>query len=139
MESHVRYCNNCLNSSRYQVKECHFNRTTTLLGQKWVLPLLFELCLKKQPLRFNALQKLLYPITPKILTDRLKVMEKEGLVDRKENSSGKVAVVEYSLTVKSRELLGTLKALGEWSEKWHGRESEGLKCPNVKRLSCAKL
>lgn len=137
MESHVRYCNNCVNSSRYQVKECHFNRTTSLLGQKWVLPLLFELCLKKTPLRFNALQKLLYPITPKVLADRLKILEKDGLVERKQSNDEKVPSVEYSLTEKSRELLGTLKVLGDWSEKWHGRE--GVKCPNVKRLSCAKL
>ena len=133
----VRYCNNCVDSSRYQVKQCHFNRTTNLLGQKWVLPLLFELCLKKQPLRFNALQKLLYPITPKVLTDRLKVLEKEGLLERKQSILDKLPVVEYTLTEKSKELLSTLKVLGEWSEKWHGRD--GLKCPNVKRLSCAKL
>lgn len=139
MESQVRYCNKCVDSSRYQEKQCHFNRTTSLLGQKWVLPLLFELCLKKTPLRFNALQKRLYPITPKILADRLKAMEGEGLLERREENSGKIQTVEYALTVKSRELLSTLKALGEWSEKWHGREGEGIKCPNVRKLSCAEL
>jgi DNA-binding HxlR family transcriptional regulator len=103
------------------------------------LPILFELCLKQKPLRFNALQKLLFPVTPKILSKRLKEMEGEGLLAREEKAEGGLPMVEYDLTGKSRELLSTLKVLGEWSERWHGREDKGVKCPNVRRLSCAKL
>lgn len=137
MESGQVYCSACASKSRYQVNACHINKATALLGRKWVLPILFELCLRRRQLRFNELQRFLFPITPKVLSKRLKEMEQEEVVERTEKTSEALPAVEYTLTAKGKELLQTIRQLSTWSEKWYGRE--GLRCPNAKRLACLKL
>src|SRR5271155_1251301 len=52
-----------------------------LLGQKHVLTILWSL-FRKEPLRFNELQSVV-DINPTSLTDRLRSLAKQGLIERR--------------------------------------------------------
>lgn len=52
-----------------------------------------------------------------MLSDRLRVLETEGLVERRVVPDTPVRV-EYQLTEKGRSLEGALGAIGSWAEKW---------------------
>jgi DNA-binding HxlR family transcriptional regulator len=128
----MKYCNACTNQSRHQNAECVINKTTNLVGKKWALAVLMELCSKKRKMRFNELQKLLFPITPKILTKRLKELEGEGIIARTETAARPLPAVDYTLTPKGKDLLNTLKELARWSQQWYGRDN--VTCSMMKRL-----
>ena len=52
-----------------------------------------------------------------MLSDRLRELEQEGIVDRTVIPETPVRV-EYSLTKKGRALAAAMDAIAEWAEKW---------------------
>lgn len=83
------------------------------------------------PRRFNELVAALPGIAPNILTDRLRRLEREGvLVGRK--YSDRPARMAYSLTEDGQELAGVLRLLAAWGAGTSG--AEGLR-----HLACGSL
>ena len=83
------------------------------------------------PRRFNELVAALPGIAPNILTDRLRRLEREGvLVSRK--YSERPARMAYSLTEDGQELAGVLRLLAAWAAGSGG--AEGLR-----HVSCGSL
>ena len=60
---------------------CPVMPVVQMLQGKWKLQILYELCIKS-PMRFGELKKLLKPITNTALTNALKELEKDELVQR---------------------------------------------------------
>jgi DNA-binding HxlR family transcriptional regulator len=71
---------------------------------------------KENPIRYNEIKNKLGEISPKALSDTLKVLEKEGLLKRKFYSEIPPRV-EYSLTREGRELKTALLPLVKWVQK----------------------
>jgi DNA-binding HxlR family transcriptional regulator len=90
-----------------------------LLGRKAVLRVVRELNVHKK-LRFGELQAELGGLSAKTLSDRLRELAGEGLVTRKVYNEIPPRV-EYSLTVKGRELVKGLRSVEEWAMKWDGK------------------
>jgi DNA-binding HxlR family transcriptional regulator len=61
-------------------------------------------------------------ISPKTLTERLRELEKEGIIVRKMFSEIPPKV-QYSLTKKGCELAISLKYVVKWAEKWYPSNS----------------
>ncbi|MEM4255078.1 MAG: winged helix-turn-helix transcriptional regulator [Candidatus Norongarragalinales archaeon] len=94
----------------YPMQFCPVVKHINLLRRKWMLPLLLELFTLKKPIRFSVLQRALHPITPKLLTQRLKDLEKEGFLAKNKLDYNEV---EYELTKEIeilRELVSFLKS-----------------------------
>jgi len=97
------------------------NSTRPVLEQianKWSVLILAVLC--DQPSRFNAIKRRLDPITHKALTEALRRLERNGLVNRKVIATSPVAV-EYSITTLGRTLQRPFEALIGWAQQ-HGAE-----------------
>ncbi|AMM15717.1 HxlR family transcriptional regulator [Burkholderia sp. PAMC 28687] len=95
------------------------NATRPVLEQianKWSVLILTVLC--TEPSRFNAIKRRLDPITHKALTEALRRLERNGLVNRRVIASSPVAV-EYSITSLGRTLQDPFEALVVWAAK-HG-------------------
>ena len=60
---------------------CPVMPVVQMLQGKWKLQILYELCIKS-PMRFGELKKLLKPITNTALTNALKELEKDELVQK---------------------------------------------------------
>ena len=83
------------------------------IGDKWT-PLVFQ-ALKDGPRRFSQVRAAVGQVTPKVLTQTLRTLERDGLVDRRVYAEVPPRV-EYSLTGLGATLLGPLDAVRSWAE-----------------------
>ncbi|MEV7012037.1 helix-turn-helix domain-containing protein [Streptosporangium sp. NPDC051022] len=81
-------------------------------GDKWTAKIIF--CLKAGPRRFSELRVPLRGITPKVLTESLRAMERDGMVTRTAYPEIPPRV-EYELTPLGHSLLGPMAACCEWT------------------------
>jgi DNA-binding HxlR family transcriptional regulator len=92
-----------------------FEKAMQLLGKRWTGLVLYQL-LTKPSQRFSEIESTL-PISGRLLSERLKDLEKEGLVKR--NIYPEVPPrVEYSLTEKGRALESTINDIQKWASEW---------------------
>ncbi|ELY2647058.1 winged helix-turn-helix transcriptional regulator [Cronobacter sakazakii] len=114
------------------------NSTRPVLEQvanKWSVLILTVLC--TQPARFNAIKRRLDPITHKALTEALRRLERNGLVNRRVIASSPVAV-EYSITPLGRTLQEPFVALVSWARQ-HGAAIELAQVGYDERLAADEV
>lgn len=96
-------------------EETGFSYTLSLISGKYKMIILY--CLMEfKTVRFNELQRYLRKISDKTLSQNLKELEKDGLVQRK----AYLVIppkVEYSLTKKGESLMQVLDQLCIWGEE----------------------
>lgn len=103
---------------------CPVAATLHLIGGKYKALLLWHL--SGRVLRFNQLRQLVPEATPKMLTQQLRELEQDGLINRKVYPVVPPKV-EYSLTALGESLFTILKAMYEWGSGL--MQSQG-KCPS---------
>lgn len=103
---------------------CPVAATLHLIGGKYKALLLWHL--SGRVLRFNQLRQLVPEATPKMLTQQLRELEQDGLINRKVYPVVPPKV-EYSLTALGESLFPILKAMYEWGSSL--MQSQG-KCPS---------
>ncbi len=92
---------------------CAIERGMRLIGGKWTGSIIYHL--KDEPVRFNDLCRMLGGASRKMVDQRLKELENNGMVIRNVIDSRPVAVA-YSLTEFGRSALDILEQLRVWSE-----------------------
>src|SRR5919198_10450 len=93
---------------------CLAARTLDTVGDRWSLLIVRDLL--GGPRRFGDLRRLLTTVTPKWLTIRLRRLESEGIVTRRQEPGRRE--VWYELTEKGRDLAPVLEALVGWGLKY---------------------
>lgn len=88
------------------------------IGDKWT-PLIFQ-ALKAGARRFGEIRQTVDGVSPKVLTQSLRALERDGLVDREVFAEVPVRV-EYRLTPLGEGLLGPLDAVRIWAEAHAGQ------------------
>ncbi|NYI03573.1 DNA-binding HxlR family transcriptional regulator [Allostreptomyces psammosilenae] len=83
------------------------------VGDKWAG--MIVQCLEGGPRRFSELRVPLRNITPKVLTQSLRALERDGYVVRTVHA-GPARDVRYALTPLGRTLLGVLDVARAWAE-----------------------
>lgn len=96
--------------------KCPAEFTLAMIGGRWKIPIIFHLLAGKK--RFSELARLLRGVTQKMLTQQLREMERNGLVER-EIFAQVPPRVEYSLTELGRSLFPVVDAMCRWGER-HG-------------------
>jgi DNA-binding HxlR family transcriptional regulator len=94
---------------------CPVEITLQLIGSKWKVLIIRELLTGTR--RFGKLFKGINGISQKMLTQQLRQMEKDGLINRKVYAQVPPKV-EYSLTEKGRSLETVLEAMNQWGEQY---------------------
>ena len=94
---------------------CPTRRILDLIADKWAT-LIIGLLNNKQPQRFAALQRQIGGISQKMLTQTLRGLERDGLVQRTIYPQVPPRV-EYALTPLGQTLCGPIAALICWSEE----------------------
>lgn len=100
---------------------CPIERSVRVLDGKWTLLILRELLTGTR--RFGQLRDALPGVSPKTLTERLRVMEGQGIVHR-EVYPEIPPRVEYSLTPFGETLRPVIDSLRQWGEAWADRAPE---------------
>lgn len=105
---------------KYTVQEiCTVNMTVKYLTKKWTLLIILELYKGDDyTRRFSELKTALAEITPKILSERLKELEEEGIVTRKVDATAFPVKCEYTLTKSGVDLIEIIRDIKRWALKW---------------------
>jgi DNA-binding HxlR family transcriptional regulator len=92
-----------------------YHRAVELVGKRWTGAIL--LVLMDGPLRFSEVKQLVPDLSDRLLSERMKELEAEGIVERRVSDAAPVHV-EYALTSKGRALEPAVRALKSWANSW---------------------
>src|SRR5919198_3122130 len=97
--------------------ECcrYYHRAVELVGKRWTGAIL--LVLLDGPLRFSEIGQLVPDLSDRLLSERLKELEAEGIVQRTVIDEIPVRV-QYELTDKGQALQPAVRALKSWANAW---------------------
>ncbi|MCJ8007744.1 winged helix-turn-helix transcriptional regulator [Lederbergia wuyishanensis] len=91
-----------------------FEKAMSILGQRWTGLIIHQLL--NGPQRFCTVEAAM-PISARVLSERLKDLEQEGIVKRQVYPETPVRI-EYSLTDKGMALAPLMKEIEKWGENW---------------------
>ncbi|SEH15744.1 winged helix-turn-helix transcriptional regulator [Thermoleophilum album] len=92
-----------------------YHRAVELIGKRWTGAII--LVLMEGPLRFSEVKRLVPQLSDRLLSERLKELEAEGIVERREVDHSPTRV-EYALTPKGQALEPVVRALKRWAHAW---------------------
>jgi DNA-binding HxlR family transcriptional regulator len=98
-----------------------FEKAMNILSKRWTGLIIYQLL--SGPQRFCNIESAI-GISGRLLSERLKDLENEGIVKREVFPETPVRI-EYSLTEKGRSLEPLMKEIEKWSQTW--LEPENLK------------
>lgn len=93
-----------------------FEKTFNILGKKWN-GLIIEVLLNEGPQRFKDLAQKIDKCSDRVLTERLKELEEEQLVQKVAAKQG--CRMCYCLTPRGEDLKEIMQAIHIWAEKWY--------------------
>ncbi|MCS6814359.1 MAG: helix-turn-helix transcriptional regulator [Cyanobacteria bacterium] len=96
---------------------CPVSILMNILSGPWTLYILWILSTNGST-RFGALKRRVEGISTKMLTERLRLLEREGIVSRHYEPTVPPQV-SYELTVRGQELVSILAQLNELAERWY--------------------
>ncbi|MBN3786852.1 helix-turn-helix domain-containing protein [Burkholderia sp. Ac-20353] len=95
------------------LKVCPSRTVLSRIGQKWTV--LTMVALQDGPMRFGDIRRRLEGVSQKMLTQTLRAMERDGLIERSVYDELPLRV-EYSLSPLADTLLPLVVALKAWAE-----------------------
>jgi DNA-binding HxlR family transcriptional regulator len=93
----------------------YYHRAVELIGKRWTGAIVAVLM--EGPLHFSEIRRLVPDISDRLLSERLKELEAEGLVDRRVIDGSPVRT-EYSLTKKGKALEPSVRTLQVWARSY---------------------
>jgi len=93
----------------------NFHEAIELIGKRWTGAILCALT--ERPMRFGELGKAVPGLSDRLLSQRLRELEEEGLVERQVEAGTPVRVT-YSLTDAGRDLGPAIQELKSWARRW---------------------
>lgn len=91
---------------------CSVEATLSVIGGRWKPVILFHL-LQQEMMRFNQMKRAIEGITQRMLTNQLRELEADGIIERKVYAEVPPRV-EYRLTNYGQTLEPILLAMREW-------------------------
>jgi DNA-binding HxlR family transcriptional regulator len=98
-----------------ELKSCPIEATFRIIGKKWAVLIIREML--RGTTQFNRFLENIEGITPKVLTERLRELEKLGIIKRRIVSEYPIRV-EYGLTELGKEFEPVLLAAGSFSMRY---------------------
>ncbi len=103
--------------TKEELPECPVATTVQLIGNKWKLLIIRNLLKGAQ--RFTQLKEGVPGISQKVLTDNLRAMERDGIVEREVFAEVPPRVV-YSLSEIGMSLMPVIDAMADWGDSYKG-------------------
>ncbi|MGZ4398113.1 MAG: winged helix-turn-helix transcriptional regulator [Gaiellaceae bacterium] len=99
----------------HNATSCAVAACAEIIGAKWTAVLIHDL--SEGPRRFSELEHSLPGISPRTLSERLRLLEQDGLLLRRSYPESPPRV-EYELTDKGRGLLPIITQMSEFGHLW---------------------
>ncbi|MGD9736660.1 MAG: winged helix-turn-helix transcriptional regulator [Solirubrobacterales bacterium] len=94
----------------------HFHAAIELIGKRWTGAIVCALT--ERPMRFGELRRVVPGLSDRLLSQRLRELEEEGLVQR-DVEAGTPVRVTYSLTECGNQLGPAISELQIWAKRWN--------------------
>jgi DNA-binding HxlR family transcriptional regulator len=94
----------------------YFHHAVELIGRRWTGAIVRAL--QAGLSRFTELTDAIPGLSDRMLSERLKELEAEGIVERRVIPETPVRI-EYALTDKGRDLSEAMAAISAWAGRWH--------------------
>lgn len=94
-----------------------YHAAIELIGRRWTGAIVAVLLAEDAPSRFGELRSAVPGLSDRVLSQRLRELEDEGLVARDVHPGPPVRVT-YTLTDKGRDLAPAVRALERWGQRW---------------------
>jgi DNA-binding HxlR family transcriptional regulator len=118
----------------HPLADCPLHAAFAAVGGKWKLTILYWLA--REPNHFSGLQRRVAPISHKVLTEQLRELEADGLVERRE--TGPVpAPVHYRLSAYGNTALPLVENARLWGLAHLERTRDGARAPSEAALGCS--
>ncbi|HSJ17443.1 MAG TPA: helix-turn-helix domain-containing protein, partial [Solirubrobacterales bacterium] len=106
-----------MSSARTATRVCpDYHAAVEMIGRRWTGAILWAL--SERPHYFAELLQSIPGLSDRLLSQRLRELEQEDLVERAVHA-GSPARVSYSLTEKGRELGPAFRELRAWAKRWN--------------------
>ena len=92
-----------------------FTRAIEIVGRRWTGAIIRAMLAGGS--RFSEILAAVPGLSDRLLSERLKELEQEGIVERRVTPSTPVRI-EYLLTEKGRDLGSVVRVVGSWAESW---------------------
>ena len=96
------------------IEICPVRNVVARFGNKWALLVILVLS-ENEPIRYNELGRKIPDISSRVLSNTLRILEADGLVNRRFYQEVPPRV-EYSLTETGRSLVPIINKLTEWAQ-----------------------
>lgn len=107
-----------------------FHHAVELIGRRWtgaVIRILLD-----GRTRYSDLKAAIPDVSDRMLSERLRELEAEGLIERIVTPETPIRV-EYELTKKGRALEEAIRAIGSWAEQWVPAKGARADAPRKRR------
>src|SRR4051812_47035922 len=94
----------------------YYHDAIELIGKRWTGAIVVVL-LEDGPMRFSQIASSVPELSDRLLSERMKELERRGVVERRVDAGPPVRV-EYELTSMGRELEPALMQLKTWAQRW---------------------
>ena len=111
----------CARCGRFTIEECAVACTADIIGSKWTAVIVHDL--SEGPRRFSELERACPGISPRTLSERLDMLESQGIVGRQSYPESPPRV-EYELTAKGAALLPIIQAMSDFGHAWLVSDAE---------------
>lgn len=99
---------------------CTIYQTMDYLSKKWAILILLELFKgEKNKKRYSEIKKNMKDVTPKILSARLKELEKNKMITKEIDTTTIPIKSIYSLTPSGEDFIRIIKDIKKWALKWN--------------------
>jgi DNA-binding HxlR family transcriptional regulator len=104
----------------HDATSCSVAACAEIIGAKWTALLVHDL--SEGPRRFSELEHSCAGISPRTLSERLRALEQEGIVERRSFPESPPRV-EYELTPKGESLLPIIEEMRRFGREWLVRDA----------------
>lgn len=105
-----------------QSPACPIHEVIEVFARPWVLHILYALS-TQGPARFSVLKSRIEGISPRLLADRLRLLEQQGFVYR-DYEQTIPPTVTYGITARMKDVERVLGELERVARKWSGPQTE---------------
>jgi DNA-binding HxlR family transcriptional regulator len=97
----------------------HYQAVIELIGRRWMGAIL-RVLMSGGPHRFNELLAAIPGLSDRLLTERLRELTEQQIVERVPAPDISPIAIQYQLTESGRSLEGVVRAISVWARQWRG-------------------
>jgi DNA-binding HxlR family transcriptional regulator len=99
------------------IANCPIATSLGVLGRKWTILILRDMAMMKKE-RFSEILRSTPGLTPRVLSNRLRELEREGMIEQAEKRKGP-NFVRWTLTEKGTDTIPILMRFAAFGSKWY--------------------